>query len=94
MERRLNRALAADLPGSLAGTRQPLALDLTLRPYHGQPFRDPAGVYRSRAKSGTSHFHAYATVHLVRHGRRFTRAVTQVRARVHRRPWRTRYTVA
>lgn len=78
LERRLNRALAADLPRSLAGTRQPLALDLTLRPYHGQPFRDPAEVYRSQAKSGTSHFHAYATVYLVRHGRRFTLAVTWV----------------
>jgi hypothetical protein len=78
LERRLNRALTADLPRSLIGTRQPLALDLTLRPYHGQPFRDPAEVYRSQAKSGTSHFHAYATVYLVRHGRRFTLAVTWV----------------
>lgn len=78
LERRLNRALAADLPRSLVGTRQPLALDLTLRPYHGKPFRDPAEVYRSQAKSGTSHFHAYATVYLVRHGRRFTLALTWV----------------
>lgn len=78
LERRLNRALAADPPRSLAGTRQPLALDLTLRPYHGRPFRDPAEVYRGRAKSGTSHFHAYATAYLVRHGRRFTLAVTWV----------------
>jgi hypothetical protein len=78
LERRLNRALAADLPHGLIGTRQPLAVDLTLRPYHGQPFRDPAEVYRSQAKSGTSHFHAYATVYLVRHGRRFTLAVTWV----------------
>lgn len=78
LERRLNRALTADLPRSLAGTRQPLALDLTLRPYHGQPFRDLAEVYRSQAKGGTTHFHAYATVYLVRHGRRFTLAVTWV----------------
>lgn len=78
LERRWNRALTADLPRSLAGTRQPLALDLTLRPYHGQPFRDVAEVYRGQAKSGTSHFHAYATVYLVRHGRRFTLALTWV----------------
>ena len=78
LERRLNRALAADLPRSLIGTRQPLAVDLTLRPYHGEPFRDPAEVYRSQAKNGTSHFHAYASVYLVRHGRRFTLAVTWV----------------
>ena len=78
LERRLNRALVADLPRSLTGTRQPLALDLTLRPYHGKPLHDPSEVYRSRAKSGTSHFHAYATAYLIRHGRRFTLAVTWV----------------
>src|SRR5689334_22746338 len=32
LERRLNRALVADLPASLVGTLQPLACDLTLRP--------------------------------------------------------------
>jgi hypothetical protein len=79
LERRLNRALAADLPRSLSGTRQPLACDLTLRPYHGRPFARADEVYRSRARSGTSHFHAYATCYLVRHGRRFTLALTWVR---------------
>lgn len=79
LERRLNRALAADLPRSLAGTHQPLAIDLTLRPYHGQPFREWAEIYRSQARSGTTHFHAYATAYLVRHGRRFTLALTWVK---------------
>jgi hypothetical protein len=79
LERRLNRALAADLPRALLGTRQPLACDLTLRPYHGQPLRDEREVYRGRAKSGTSHFHAYATCYLVLRGRRFTLALTWVR---------------
>ena len=81
LERRLNRALAADLPRSLVGTRQPLACDLTLRPYHGRPFAHADEVYRSRAKSGTSHFHAYATVYLVCRGRRWTLALTWVRRR-------------
>jgi DDE family transposase len=79
LERRLNRALAADLPRPLAGTAQPLACDLTLRPYHGRPFARDDEVYRSRAKSGTSHFHAYATCYLALHGRRFTLALTWVR---------------
>jgi putative transposase len=35
-------------------------------------------VYRSKPKSGTSHFHAYATVYVVRKGRRFTGALTPV----------------
>jgi Transposase DDE domain len=79
LERRLNRALAADLPRALLGTRQPLACDLTLRPYHGRPFREEREVYRGQAKSGTSHFHAYATCYLVRRGRRFTLALTWVK---------------
>ena len=30
---------------------------------------DPDEVYRAQAKDGTSHFHAYATAYVVRHGR-------------------------
>jgi hypothetical protein len=78
LEPRLNRTWAADLPQSLADTRPPLALDLTLRPDPGRPFRDPAEVDRRPARSGTSHFHADATVDLVRPGRRFPRALTWV----------------
>ena len=52
----------------------------TLRPYHGQPLRDPAEVYRGQAKSGTSHFHAYATAYVVRHGRRSTVALAHKRS--------------
>src|SRR5262245_35813627 len=79
LERRLNRALAADLPRALVGTRQPLACDLTLRPYHGKPQASEREVYRGQAKSGTTHFHAYATCYLALHGRRFTLALTWVR---------------
>jgi Transposase DDE domain len=79
LERRLNRALAADLPRALRGTRQPLACDLTLRPYHGRPLRDEREVYRGQAKGGTSHFHAYATCYLISRGRRFTLALTWVK---------------
>jgi hypothetical protein len=78
LEQRLNRALAAALPRGLTRRPQPLAIDLTLRPYHGQPLRDPAEVYRGPAKSGTSHFHAYATAYVIRHGRRSTVALTAV----------------
>jgi putative transposase len=78
LERRLNRALAADLPKCLARSARPLACDLTLLPYHGRPLHDPAEVYRGQAKSGTSHFHAYATAYVVCHGRRYTLALTAV----------------
>jgi putative transposase len=78
LQRQLNAALAGRLPKALRRRRQRLALDLTLIPYHGEPFRDPKEVYRALAKDGTSHFHAYATVYVVLKGERFTVAVTAV----------------
>ena len=78
LERRLNRALAADLPRALRRRQQRLAIDLTLVPYHGRPLADPNEVYRSKARHGTSHFHAYATAYLVLRGQRFTVALTAV----------------
>src|SRR3954468_2246007 len=78
LQRRLNAALAGHLPKALCKRLQRLAIDLTLIPYHGQPFRDPEEIYRSQAKSGTSHFHAYATAYVVRKGQRYTVALTGV----------------
>lgn len=79
LQRRLNRALQGDLPKALRRRRQPLAIDLTLIPYHGEPLQDASEVYRSQAKSGTSHFHAYATAYVMRKGQRFTVALAYVR---------------
>jgi putative transposase len=79
LQRRVNRALQGDLPRCLRRRKQPLAIDLHLIPYHGEPLRDPDEVYRSKAKSGTSHFHAYATAYVIRKGLRFTVALTSVR---------------
>lgn len=78
LQRRLNRALAGDLPRALRRRRQRLAIDLVLFPYHGEPDRDAREVYRSKAKGGTSHFHAYATAYVIRKGRRYTVALTPV----------------
>lgn len=79
LERRLNRALAADLPRGLTRRRQRLAADLTLLPYHGRPAHEPRELVRGQAKSGTTHFHAYATAYVVLRGQRFTVALTYVR---------------
>ncbi len=79
LQRRANRALQGDLPKVLRRRRQPLAIDLHLVPYHGQPLKDPAEVYRSQAKSGTCSFHAYATAYVIRQGLRFTVALTWVK---------------
>lgn len=78
LQRRLNHALAGRLPRALRRRPQRLAIDLTLIPYHGEPFRDEKEVYRSLAKDGTSHFHAYATAYVVCKGQRFTVALTAV----------------
>jgi DDE family transposase len=79
VQRRLNAALAGHLPKMLRERPQRLAIDLTLIPYHGRPFRDPEEVYRGQARDGTSHFHAYATAYVVRHGQRYTVALTGVK---------------
>jgi putative transposase len=78
LQRRLNAALAGHLAKAVRRHRQRLALDLTLIPYHGQPFRDLREVYRGQAKEGTSHFHAYATAYVLRKGQRYTVALTGV----------------
>jgi hypothetical protein len=78
LERRVNRGLRAHLPARLRRRRQRLAIDLTLIPYHGEPQKDVKEIYRSQAKHGTSHFHAYASLYLVCRGQRFTVALTRV----------------
>lgn len=78
VEWRLNAALAAKLPCSLRKKRQRLAIDLTEIPYHGQPQRDPRELRRGKPKGGSTHFHTYATAYVVRHGERFTLAMTYV----------------
>lgn len=61
LQRRVNRALAGDLPKPLRCCPQRIAIDLTLIRYHGQHFQDLSEIFRSQAKCGTSHFHAHAS---------------------------------
>jgi putative transposase len=79
LERRINKALRDDLPKCVCRTPQKIAIDLFELPYHGQPQRDPQEVCRGKARSGTTHFHTYASACVVRKGQRFTLAMTQVR---------------
>ena len=78
LEKRLNRALVTKVPRALKRKSRVLAIDLTLIPYHGKPAHDEKEIYRSKPKSGTSHFHAYATVAVVHKGYRYTLALTRV----------------
>jgi putative transposase len=79
LQRRLDRALAADLPRGLTRRRWHLAIDLTLLPYHGRPAHGADELVRGQAKSGTTHFHACATAYLILRGQRFTLALSYVR---------------
>jgi len=78
LEDQFNQSFAEQLPKGLKKRPQRLAIDLTLIPYHGQPHRCSEEIYRSQAKSGTTHFHAYATCYVVHKGRRFTVAMMRV----------------
>jgi hypothetical protein len=82
LERGINRALQAQVPGGLRKRlrrrRVEVAGDLTDIPYHGEPEQDEAEIRRSQAKSGTTHFHSYASLQIVHHRQRLTIAVTFV----------------
>ncbi len=63
-------------PSLLKGKRSfNIAIDLTLIPYHGQPYQDEKELVRGEPKSGTTHFHGYATVSIVRDNRRYVVAL-------------------
>ena len=78
LQRRVNRALAGDIPKALRKKKQRLAIDLHLMPYYGEPDEDPKEIYRSQAKAGTNSFHAYASAYVVCKGQRYTVALTPV----------------
>lgn len=81
LQRRLNHRLRQQLHPSLWKKPRGLhmAIDLVLIPYHGQPQTEVAEVVRGEAKSGTTHFHGYATATIVHDKRRYTLAVRLVR---------------
>jgi hypothetical protein len=70
LQRRLNQALAGDLPQILR-RRQIEVFDLTLLPYYGQPQADTDELYRNARMAGTAQFHVYARDLLWELGPRF-----------------------
>ena len=85
LEQQLNQLLGAQLPQRFrhrfATQRFDIAIDLVELPYHGQSQCDPKEVRRSKAKSGTTHFHVYATLALVHAQERYELALTFVLAK-------------
>ena len=76
MEAQLNDLLVALLPDYIQGGKLEIAIDLTNVPYHGEAYRDEDEIRRSRAKSGTTHFHSYASAYVVKNNKRVTIAIT------------------
>jgi hypothetical protein len=77
MQSMLNRMFRQQLHPSVWKCKRDfnIAIDLTLIPYHGQPYEDQKEIVRGMPKSGTTHFHGYATVSIVRDDRRYVVAL-------------------
>ncbi|MEP6894516.1 MAG: transposase [Chloroflexota bacterium] len=73
----LNRILRAQTPRFVKKGKRSyyIAIDLTLIPYHGKCYEDEKEIVRSQAKSGTTHFHGYATVSIVQDHQRYVLAL-------------------
>jgi putative transposase len=80
MEAACNQALVAHLPPNIHKGWHKVAIDLTFIPYHGQAAQDRREIRRGQAKSGTTHFHCYATAYVIKKNKRVTLALTYVQA--------------
>ncbi len=79
LEKQVNELLVARLPKKLMKRARPVAIDVTDIPYHGQHEEDDEHIRRSRAKHGTTHFHCYGTLYVLKEHKRYTLAITLVR---------------
>ena len=77
----LNQALQHYVPPAFRRSKAPykLAIDFHDHPYHGLPEKDATEICRGKAKSGTTHFHTYATVYCIKQGKRYTLALKFIR---------------
>jgi putative transposase len=81
VENVLNQALPHFVPRSIyrRSASYKFAVDLNEHPYHGSPYQADNEIRRGKAKSGTTHFHVYATIYLIKRGKRYTLAIKYVR---------------
>src|SRR4030066_957405 len=77
LQRALNTILRAQTPRFVKKGKRSyyVAIDLTLIPYHGECYEDEKEIVRGQAKSGTTHFHGYATVSIVHDNQRYVLAL-------------------
>ncbi|MDM8543786.1 hypothetical protein QUF90_22145 [Desulfococcaceae bacterium HSG9] len=79
MEVHLNRALQALLSLRVRDSRQPLAVDYNMPPYYGNPSPEEMPyMCKGQAESGTTRFYVYATLYVIRKGKRVTVAIVTV----------------
>jgi hypothetical protein len=70
LERRLNAALASQLPARIKRQPQNVAIDLHDRPYYGKQPQAEALWVRGAARDGTTRFYRIATAYVMRNGLR------------------------
>jgi hypothetical protein len=77
LQRALNRILRVQTPRFVRKGKRSyyVAIDLTLIPYHGKCYEDEKEIVRGEAKSGTTHFHGYATASIVHDHQRYVLAL-------------------
>ena len=77
LQRALNHILRAQTPRLVKKGKRSyyIAIDLTLIPYHGECYEAANEILRGEAKSGTTHFHGYATVSIVHDHQRYVLAL-------------------
>jgi hypothetical protein len=75
LERRLNAALAAELPPRVRRHAQEVAIDTHDRPYYGKVPQAEGLWVRGQAKDGTTRFYRVATAYLILNGLRVTVAL-------------------
>ena len=77
LQRALNTILRMQTPRFIKKGKRAyyMAIDLTLIPYHGEHYADEKEIIRSQPKSGTTHFHGYASVSIVHDNQRFVVAL-------------------
>jgi hypothetical protein len=77
LQRALNTILRTQTPRFVKKGKRAyyIAIDLTLIPYHGEPYADENEIVRGQPKSGTTHFHGYATVSIVHDNQRYVVAL-------------------
>jgi hypothetical protein len=79
LEECVNALLVARLPKNLVKRARPAAIDVTEIADHGKHEEEDEFIRRSRAKHGTTHFHWYGTLYVLKENKRYTRAITLVR---------------